>query len=136
MTSNSPTWDAVVFILQAYGVVIIISFLCATVIWGIVAGLGYLQQLQETRAAEAAAAKRAASTPAAAVPASAAAAAPAAPVAEGDIPEDHLAVIAAVCAVIGAQPVRIHIDRSKQMGGWVIGGRSALLRSHGQRARR
>jgi len=136
MSADQSVLDAVFFIFRAYGVVIIISFICAAVIWGIVEILNRSQALAEKA--------KSVPKPVPVSPAVPAGTAPvinmAAPEVEmvsdieqigGDIPKDHIAVIAAICAVLEVKPRKIiRVDHSKRFGAWVVGGRNDHMASH------
>ncbi len=103
--------EPILFSLKVYGVVIIVSFLCAIIIWGIVRILSAMEKpaVKKTAAAPSAAVKQ--------------------PTVDG-IPAAHVAVIAAAAhAMFGAVAI-VRIEASGRGAAWVSSGRLAHQTSH------
>jgi Oxaloacetate decarboxylase, gamma chain. len=109
------TMEPVFFALKVYGIVIVISFICAGVIWSIVHALSAMAS--KTSVLEAAAMAPAASLPLETRD-------------DDDIPAEHIAAIAAAVHHIAGSAAILHIENTNRKVAWVAGGRMALHSSH------
>ncbi|MBE1237552.1 hypothetical protein IHV25_07810 [Phaeovibrio sulfidiphilus] len=122
------TLEPVLFSLKVYGLVIVISFFCAAVIRLIVLVLS--SQAERSRAREAARDAAGAGARAGGPDAPGPAAAPAVCCAGGDIPPEHVAIIAAAVHALGFDGPVVQISEPRPREGWVSAGRFALHSSH------
>lgn len=120
------TMEPVLFSLKVYGIVIVISFLCAGLIRLIVITLSSLNERSVAKAAAQAAqaARAAAPTIADSVPITESV------TADDDIPPEHVAAIAAAVHVLFEAGTILHIGDSGTRRAWVSGGRMAHHSSH------
>lgn len=105
--------EPLLFALKVYGIVIVISFVCALVIWAIVHALAAVAKKPE--AAEAAPAEPPAPVPVAA---------------NDDIPPEHIAAIAAAIHCLSEEATILHIADDRRRVAWVAEGRLVHHSSH------
>ncbi len=123
--------EAIVFAFRVYGIVIVISFLCAFIIWAVVHTLSAVAKQEPTMKPVAVPERVPAPAVAAATPSLAPVAAPApAPVVANGVPPEHVAAIAAAVYALAGGAAVLRIEDGRHRTAWVTEGRLAHHSSH------